>query len=614
MHINQNIASRDFVNATVSAVVALTGLFVSCARIEDGGDDLACLTFSSISVDYSVENLPATKAVLPEIVLPEAEDFTVRITGGKGDPLVFAPGEIPDKVLLDAGTYTVEAFYGENVFGRPYFHKSVEVSLLPQDSKRISLTGVALANSMVAVTLPADFKDHMDVSSIDLSDSKMGSLNNIAAGQYVYAPSGSEVYVTFNGTNSAGQVKSIKVTLGVFQPQHAYDVVCNLDLPVFNFANQSDGAIAGALYLTQLAECGAGIDQAKVVYQISSDNGATWTKVNPVQKNIYWRIDHNGSEFASGTTYKIRAVYGNLVTEPWSFTPSNIAVTAYAETSYSRYMSSSEDIRSKANAAGTGDKVLNIKGEVSLSPDVLKKYSGLVGYKFKFDTAELPASLSSNSVFYPTESSSVKYDADNGWYMSGQSWSKHILTAVFTFDGKDYTNSKDCHVTGIPYSYDFVNGSLDNYRADGWSINGAVRVSNLSLINRANTLVLQHQSAFGANKQNGFVVSPKFHTPTQLSVQPSVHRSTYTSSGNKERTGYIGVVSNTTTSNTNSISYKTKGGNSTGGSIAGIDEWLGTLTLSTSNPYISIDSDDWTSGGWDAVYYFLHEVHLRYVL
>ena len=317
MHINQNIASRDFVNATVSAVVALTGLFVSCARIEDGGDDLACLTFSSISVDYSVENLPATKAVLPEIVLPEAEDFTVRITGGKGDPLVFAPGEIPDKVLLDAGTYTVEAFYGENAFDEPYFYKSVQVSLLPEDEKTVSLTGITLGNAMVAVTLPNDFDTHMSLSSIVLSDSNGGS-TSVEAGVYAYAPSGSEVYVTFNGTNSAGQDKSIKVTLGTLDPQCAYDIVCNLNLPTLSFADQSDGAWAGRLYLTSLATSDKAMDMSAVKYMLSSDGGVSWIETVPESKDGYWLI--RGLD--KNKTYSIKAVLGELVSNSWTFSPS----------------------------------------------------------------------------------------------------------------------------------------------------------------------------------------------------------------------------------------------------------------------------------------------------
>lgn len=196
---------------------------------------------------------------------------------------------------------------------------------------------------------------------------------------------------------------------------------------------------------------------------------------------------------------------------------------------------------------------------------------------------------------------------------SGLSWAQHDLTVSMTFDGVTVTKTNQHHITGLPYSYNFVDGSLDQYRKDGWTLNGQLRSSNIALSGRESTLVLQHQSAFGADKQNGFVVSPRFYAPNQISVEPSIHRSTYTSSGNKERTGYIGVVSNTTTSNTTSITYKTKGGNSPKGTVYGKDEWIdGELNLTSSAPYISIDSDDWTSGGWDAVYYFLHEVHLRY--
>ena len=196
---------------------------------------------------------------------------------------------------------------------------------------------------------------------------------------------------------------------------------------------------------------------------------------------------------------------------------------------------------------------------------------------------------------------------------SGLSWAQHDLTVSMTFDGVTVTKTNQHHITGLPYSYNFVDGSLDQYQKDGWTLNGKLRSSNIALSGRASTLVLQHQSAFGANKQNGFVVSPRFYAPNQISVEPSIHRSTYTSSGNKERTGYIGVVSNTTTSNTTSITYKTKGGNNTKGTVYGKDEWIDEeLNLTSSAPYISIDSDDWTSGGLDAVYYFLHEVHLRY--
>ena len=192
-------------------------------------------------------------------------------------------------------------------------------------------------------------------------------------------------------------------------------------------------------------------------------------------------------------------------------------------------------------------------------------------------------------------------------------WRSYVMSAEVTFAGTKVTGTDDFHITGLPYSYNFVDGSLDKYREDGWTTNGTLQVSNIALLGRANTLVLQHQSAFGIGKQNGYVVSPKFHIPDQMYIEPSVVRSTYTSSGNKERTGYIGAVSNTTSSNTSSISYTTKGGSSPSGTIYGSNEWLNKFAISSSTPYVSVDSDDWSDGGVDAVYYFLHEVHLRYI-
>ena len=78
------------------------------------------------------------------------------------------------------------------------------------------------------------------------------------------------------------------------------------------------------------------------------------------------------------------------------------------------------------------------------------------------------------------------------------------------------------------------------------------------MIGRATTLVLDRNATW--SNQHGFVVSPRFHIPGDISVQPSVARSVYRSSGNRERIGYIGAVSNNTTSSS-TITYKASGGN-----------------------------------------------------
>jgi hypothetical protein len=200
------------------------------------------------------------------------------------------------------------------------------------------------------------------------------------------------------------------------------------------------------------------------------------------------------------------------------------------------------------------------------------------------------------------------------------SWGeKSVQAYIKTKDGKEYKSADvaTVHITGLPYSYNFVNGSLDAYRNAGWSTNGKLRVSNETLAGRATTLVLNHRRyskvfiVLFNEHEKGFVVSPQFNLPSPVMVQPAIAHSTYNAGGNLERTTYVGPVSNTTSSNTSSVSFKTTAGNSTSGSVQGNKEWKSAFELSASKPYISIDCND-TSGNNLGAYYFLHEAHFRY--
>lgn len=136
-----------------------------------------------------------------------------------------------------------------------------------------------------------------------------------------------------------------------------------------------------------------------------------------------------------------------------------LTVTAYAETSYSRYTSSDQSLKSKANDAGTGDKVMNIQGKVSISDAILgnPNYSNLIKASLKYDDKEL---LSSTSV-----SSNTFEGADQ----TGQEWRAHPLTASFTFDGVSDNDEVTCHVTGIPHRVD----NMQDYVSHGWNGKGA---------------------------------------------------------------------------------------------------------------------------------------------
>lgn len=322
---------RTLTGVTAAARFTLAvsaALLVSCIQIEDVDDGVGYLDFRSLSVDVAVDDLKPTKAAVPSENIPTDDDFTYIVTGKADGKEYYNSKGIPsDPVVLPKGTYKVEVVYGANEFGQPYYAASEEeVAIDVGQTETLEFSDIPLANAMVAVTLP-DMTGHMSISSVTLSEG--GNVHEIQAGKYYFAPSGREVAVSFSGVNAVGEEKEVICSLGVLSPKHAYDVVCNLDLPSLEFTPQSTGAIAGRLYLTSLAAGGEGVTAANIGYQVSADGGSTWKAVTPVAGEGYWVITQmqDGTKFETEVTYKIRAVYGGLASDPWEFTPSMPAVS-----------------------------------------------------------------------------------------------------------------------------------------------------------------------------------------------------------------------------------------------------------------------------------------------
>lgn len=297
-----------------------------------------------------------------------------------------------------------------------------------------------------------------------------------------------------------------------------------------------------------------------------------------------------GKQFVQGTTSRV------------AFEWSTPTVTLGAKTSYSYYAAGDATSANKCpnNAIYF---VSGINGEQCSS-----SYAGVqdamisdVGYRL-------------GSVDYTYSAGQISWDKSNNTFVFNEQPTYNVLwgeqndvRAFIIVDGKRYYSSNNLWITGLPYSYDFEDGSLDKYRTDGWSTNGSLSVSSKSLLGRATTLVLQDQD------DEGFVVSPRFYMPSDINVQSSILRSSYYLffGGSVTRTGYVGAVANTTTSNTSSKTFTCKANDSLAGTVYGSGEWLGSFVISASKPYISIDSDGKVKPS-TASYYFLHEAHFRY--
>lgn len=686
----RNISLRPFVNAVYS-LAALTGLLVSCVQIEDEKNTgYGYLSFSPISIDYSVENLVSTKAKVPAEDLPTADDFTITISASTlQNPIVILPGQQPEGSLsLPVGSYTVSVAYGSNEFNQPFFYAEQSVDLEMDETEEISLENIPLENAMVAVTMPADMADHMDVESISLSDG-VNSID-VEPGRYYYVPSDKSVTVSFSGTNM-GERKTISVSLGVMQPQHAYDVVCSLDLPVLTFDDQSSGAIAGKLFLTSLAS-GDELDPDLIEYEICYKDGENWTSwMNDkklVKKNGYWLL----SELEESKIYKIRAVYGAITSEPWEFTPSKptpftdvtlthtyntsnvltgsavtttgtdiscsgvlqglvkergvrvknsegtivriladkeigtlavtndwiylptgsytiesyikigdeseivcqtkaltshkpeITVKAYAETSYSRYTSTDATLKAKANDAGTGDKVMNIQGKVSISDAILgnPNYSNLIKATLTYDGISMLSddySVTSSTLRPNTLVGHTGLFEANNYAVIGQDWGSHKVAASFTFDGVKATHDVPCHVTGIPYNISFQ----DNIRPAKWTLS-----NNGSSYSR---LVLKRGEAYA--------LTPTFIIPGNIYAEAILQAYAYRGSVGKYSPTVAIHVSN---SGVNATADETLSGVSDLPYTATYSDVKSDLNFTTSSKvciYTSGKGSDWSVGSGD---------------
>lgn len=227
------------------------------------------------------------------------------------------------------------------------------------------------------------------------------------------------------------------------------------------------------------------------------------------------------------------------------------------------------------------------------------------GVEYSYQAGQVTWDKAANS-FVIDSSLSPAYSTDWG--------EKTNIKAYVKAFGKKIYSTNNVWITGLPYDYSFVNGSLDAYRSAGWTTNGSLRVSNETLAGRAKTLVLNHRRyvwIFANEHEKGFVVSPKFMLPANISVQPSIAHSSYNVGGDLTRTTFVGAVSNTSSSNQSAVRFTSTAGSSTGGTVYGVDEWQSAFTLSASAPYISIDCDDVTANN-TGTYYFLHEAHFRY--
>lgn len=232
-------------------------------------------------------------------------------------------------------------------------------------------------------------------------------------------------------------------------------------------------------------------------------------------------------------------------------------VTAYAETSYSRYLSGSLEL---ANTSGTAEKIMGIRGIVSISDEVLSNNADLISESevtLKYGDSSMLSSGTAvtTSVWYPNTVATKEKDTDN-WELTGLSWGSHTISASFTFDGVAAKSSTDststvstlqCHITGLPHEVSFYK----NTTITGWTFSNFENPGGAT----------PSTSYIAFKPTDAYAKSPAFILPESVSVQVIVPYAIYSSvilwSGyNKySPTVYVDTISESTTPSKNGTSF-----------------------------------------------------------
>ena len=237
-------------------------------------------------------------------------------------------------------------------------------------------------------------------------------------------------------------------------------------------------------------------------------------------------------------------------------------VTAYAETSYSRYQNYKKGVSGYtldlANKDGTAEKVMDIKGTVSISDAILSdsKYSSLISATLTYDNLSMLTNpVVNSSTFYAnTLENNINLFEDGA--VINQAWGTHYVKAAFTFDGVAALSSSDsskvvselvCHLTGLPYTMTFKKDTT----ISGWIFD-----------NYEDPKGLTPSTSYIAFKPTAaYAKSPKFMLPENVNVSIMLPYAIYSSvvlwSGynNYSPTVYVDTISNSSSPTKSGASF-----------------------------------------------------------
>ena len=555
-------------------------LMVGCQEEElvpDYGEGVGYLRLKLGKVDVELSSTTKAEAgELPDTLIPETSDFMVDVKMGKnsveGFPKKYSDIET-DGIPLNAGTYTVIAYHGENelIQTEPYFEGSASVEIFPGEGDYATITA-SLANAMlepaVSESLQKHYKEWTLTAKVGGTSLKLADNEN--ADGYLFAKAEQEIKAVFEGTNLVGKKSTHEWTvISSAAKQTKYVIQCDPDLSIsFGLKAVAQHTTDDSGYLNGTKVSLSFDNLTNVPVSLIKDWKATLVNASGEEVRSYTTNDFTNTEmvvkndwsYLPQGSYTLKYSYtinGEQVseenTEPQtvSMPQPTFGVEALAQTSYSVYTTEGAAAANETD----GSSIFDVSATTTISQDILsnEKYANLLTYTYTLDTGE--SSTEESPIFENLQ------------------WGKHKLTAIALFDGSSATSSVDCDVTGMPYSFNFYDNE------------SALNNSNWTKVNVKYTI---SKCTIQYDGSDGYLISPKFYMPEPLSVDYSIQAQYYyawlINVSDKSIDLQVGATSSNASVATDYVTHTCRGDNNTGVSYA---TYTGTLDLSSDFSYIS---------------------------
>lgn len=331
----------------LALLLAPVMLLASCLEVvDDGSEAMGYLSPVSVSFDVSIEDMPETKALsLPSIETPSEDQILFVVKDKNGNELHSGYGMWDGSLIIPVGNYTVEASFGTNGFGEPYFYGSVSGYLDPYENEQVQSITLKVSNSLAVVNMDSELSSHFTPSSLILVSAGMSC--EAILGEYCFVPSGGILSVILDGSNSMGNKTSFSYKLPSPAPGSAYEVICgkaSTNWPSLSLSADKVVAWATRIYITSSADFGGDIsaeNKAAVVYEAIPASSMDWSQAKTAEMD-------NGvpviKELAAGTEYKVRARAGVLVSSELRVTPQFSGLTTSAAHTFTSNLLDGTDV------------------------------------------------------------------------------------------------------------------------------------------------------------------------------------------------------------------------------------------------------------------------------